>query len=154
MIYAATEAREVGVAAAMNKDLIDLGKRSLTPYHRLKPQLDAMMTLARETENETERSVILNDRQHLLTQLHNGVLSGFADDLTEFSYWDRGRRSPEGLCREIIERAKHAGEVVPLAELRLIVTAGNSGKVHADLQEVLGTLVDPTVATSPGASAP
>lgn len=142
--FALCRSLPTGVALALDRDLIDLGKRELTPYHRAQPQLDALVTLAKNAATPEDRSRFVADRQSILDRITDGLLSGRSDDLAAEAYWNHGRASPEGICREIAERAKHAGQDVPLAELRAVVTVGNAGLVFANLQAALGEYVDPS----------
>lgn len=147
----------VAVSTAMNRDLIALGKRNLTPYQRCKPQLDTLAALAKSAQaskNHGEQSQLLEDRQAILKCLTDSIVSGQADDLAEFAYWLEGRRSVDGLCHEISIRAKNVGGNVAVNELRAVITEVNAGVVLAQLQEVLGEIGDPTAATSDGASTP
>jgi hypothetical protein len=135
------------VGIALNRDLIALGKEHLTPYHRQQPQLKALSRMVRDEKDPVEREQLHADRQTILNRLSDGLLSGRADDLAAEAYWIEGRKSVPGLIREIMERAKHAGHSLPIAELSAVVTPGNAGLVLASLQEALGELADPTAAT-------
>lgn len=131
-------------ALALDRDLIDLGKRTLTPYHRAKPQLDALATMAENAATPKDRALLLSDRQAILERITDGLLSGRADDLAQEAYWDVGRKSIEGVRREVAERVKHAGGTVAIEELAAIITAGNVGKVHADMVTALEDTADPS----------
>ncbi len=135
------------VTMALNRDLIEIGKENLTPYHRQQPQLRALAKMIREEKDAAEREQLHADRQTLLNRMADGLLSGRADDLAAESYWVTGRSSVAGLHREIIERAKHAGGDVDLQQLAAIVTPGSAGLVFAQLQFALGEITDPTAAT-------
>lgn len=132
-------------ATALDRDLLAIGKRNLTPHERLRPQLDSLWAKAKAARQSNdadsfERFMASWNRMH--DRLHDTIISGKADDLAIDVYWGEGRKCPEGLCREIIERAKHVpgAEPVNAAELRAVVTDGNAGLVFASLQEALGEI--------------
>lgn len=135
------------VTLGLNRDLIEIGKENLTPYQRQQPQLKAMAKMIREEKDPEEQKQIHNDRQTILGIMAEGLLSGRSDELSAEAYWVEGRRSVAGLRREIIERAKHAGNEVDLKQLAAVVTNGNASLVLAQLQYALGELTDPTAAT-------
>lgn len=131
-------------AIALDRDLIDLGKRELNPYQQSKPQLDALAAMAKAADSPEERVALLSDRQAILNRISDHILSGLADEMMAEKYFQAGRATVEGLTREIAERATLAGQTVPLAELRAIVTTGNVGLVLKNLVAALGDKADPT----------
>lgn len=131
----------MAVETVLGNDLIAIGKKLLTPYERMQPQLAFLAAKAREAKDAGDAQAAAQfaaDRQALLLTLSDGILSGRADDLTTEAYFAKGRASIDGLCREITERARHAGGTVTVAELRAVITEANAGLIYARLQEVLG----------------
>lgn len=138
------------VGVALNRDLINIGKGELTPYHRVQKQLKAMAAMARQAADERDTETanqIAADRTTVLNKMTEDIQSGRADDLAIESYYIHGRQSVAGLLREITTRAKHAGTDVNLQELATIVTPGNASLVMASLQVALGEIDCPTEAT-------
>lgn len=126
---------------ALGRDLIAIGKKLLTPYERIQPQLEWLAAKAKEAAEARDADAanqFAADRAALLRQLSDNITSGKADDLAADVYYAKGRATPDGLCREITERAKAAGYPVTLPELRAVITEGNANLVFARLQEVLG----------------
>lgn len=125
----------------LGPDLVAIGKTLVTPYHRLKPTLDRMATLARAAAAEKrveDAAQIADDRLVLLNQLARDIQTGEADRLNWDYYLEVGRATPEGLRREIVVRAKEAGlDLVP-AEVFGVLVPGNCAKVLADLKQAIG----------------
>lgn len=140
----------VASAAALDDDLIAIGKRTLSPHSLIRPQLDALSReakAAQEAGNAEAAAQLLADRRDLLGDLGRSILSGDAENLAAQRYWEAGRKTPEGLIREIGERVKLAGGQASVAELAAVVTDGNAGLVYASLRAALREATDPTPAT-------
>lgn len=137
-------------AAALDDDLIAIGKRSLSPHSLIRPQLDALAKEAKAAQEagDTETAaMLLADRRDLLSDLSRGLWSGEVENLAMGRYFEAGRKSVEGLVREIAERVRLAGGEVNLKELAAVITDGNAGLVLASLRAALKEPTDPTAAT-------
>lgn len=128
-------------------DIVAIGKKNLSPYRLAKPQLDDLATMIDEEADPIVKSRLHADRQTFLNRLADGVVSGMANNLAREAYFDEGRKSVEGLIREISERVKQAGGEATLAELRAIITTGNAGDILFRLQSALQEIDCPTAAT-------
>src|SRR5262245_57338697 len=87
------------VAIGLDRDLVAIGRRGKMPYDRLRPQLDAIEREAKEAAEAKDRDRserLLADRNRLIDRLHDSILSGAADDLTENAAWLAGRMSVDG----------------------------------------------------------
>ncbi len=137
------------VGMRLADDIIAIGKRNLSPYRLAKPQLDDLALLIEAEGDIAAKNILMNDRQTILNRIADGVVSGRANELARETYFVEGRKTVEGLCREIGERVKQAGGETTSRELQAVITTANAGDVLMRLQVALQELDCPTEAISP-----
>jgi hypothetical protein len=136
------------VMDALIRDLAARGELLVSPYEQVRGQLRRLAALAEAETDPRERLQLLADRRSMLEDLTRHFPAKKAE--LEGEAVERARATPEGLTREITERAKAAGMALVPKEVFAVLIPGNCHKVYADLLAALKpSTADPTVATSP-----
>ncbi len=131
------------VAAALVDDLVAMGRAKTSPYRLMRDQLDDLARLADAETDPKKQQQLWADRQFMLNGLRVDTLSGDAGRIASMAFLAAGRATPEGLCREIVARAKAAGAELKAEEVYAVIVPGNAAEVLRCLRKVLGEVESP-----------